>query len=133
MPPKKRNPESDGPTQTKRRKKKKDEFDVDSDDDVENNGNVAASLYEEPESTIDIVSLVGFAGSSETMFIVFVCQSTTGNNKHKSKQPHFLAQLKFFIKRSGYPKVHWWQEIKKKKQPDFTQNTKSEYLLAIHQ
>ena len=81
MPPKKRNPESDGPTQTKRRKKKKDEFDVDSDDDVENNGNVAASLYEEPESTIDIVSLVGFAGSSETMFIVFVCQSTTGNNK----------------------------------------------------
>ena len=56
MPPKKRNPDSDTPTQTKRRKKKKDEFDVDSDEDVENNGNVAASLYEEPESTIEIVS-----------------------------------------------------------------------------
>lgn len=66
MPPKKRNPESDTPTQTKRRKKKQDEFDVDSDEDVENNGNVAASLYEEPESTIDI-TLEGSMLSGEVL------------------------------------------------------------------
>ena len=65
MPPKKRDPESDTPTQAKRRKKKKDEFDEDSEDEVENNGHDAATLYEEPENTIDIVRFRGLTVTSK--------------------------------------------------------------------
>ena len=76
MPPKKRDPESDSPRQTKRRKKKKDEFDEDSEEEVENNGHDAATLYEEPENTIDIVSL------RELIVTYFVMHRFLVNNCH---------------------------------------------------